>query len=194
MTPTAIRPSVSQGSVLYGLGWPGRRSPQIGMASTAAPMTGVTSHSHAFLWMPWRRNLAHSTISATFAARYMMISPRIPNVPRKLDAVPGSVNAVETTPIRMLGATNAIAAAAGVPNRGLTPASALIHSPPRAPAKMTREVWVLAATYELVTLDRNTQVIRGARTGRKDLAAVWNGFESPASVLVWPTPKAVTRA
>src|SRR6266700_6193591 len=144
--------------------------------------------------MPLRRNLAHSTTSATFATRYMMISPRIPNVPRKLDAVPGSVNAVETTAIRMLGATNATAAAAGVPNRGLTPASALVSSPPRAPAKTTREVWVLAATYELVTLDRNTQVIKGARTGRNALAAVWNGFPSAASTPVWPPPKDVTRA
>jgi hypothetical protein len=57
----------------------------------------------------------------------MMISPRIPNVPRKPDAVPGSVKAVETTPIRMLGATNAIAAAAGVRNLGVTPASAWLH-------------------------------------------------------------------
>ena len=64
---------------------------------------------------------------------------------RKPDAVPGSVKAVEMTPIAMLGATNAIAAAAGVRNRGLTSASALLQSPPRAPAKITREVWVLAA-------------------------------------------------
>src|SRR6266702_8682417 len=144
--------------------------------------------------MPRLRNFAQSTTRATFATRYMMISPRMPKVARNPDAVTGSVNAVEITPIRMLGATNATAAAAGVLNRGLTAASALGSSPPRAPAKTTREVCVLAATYELVTLDRNTQVIRGARTGRKDLAAVWNGFESPASVLVWPTPKAVTRA
>src|ERR1022692_4909703 len=124
----------------------------------------------------------------------MTISPRIPYVPRKLDAVPGSVNAVETTPIRMLGATNATAAAAGVLNRGFTPASERLHRPPRAPAKMTRDVWVFAATYELVTLDRNTQVITGARKDRKDLAAVWNGFGSDASVPACPTPKAVTSA
>ncbi len=61
-------------------------------------------------------------------------------------AVPGSVNAVEMTPIAMLGATNAMAAAQGVRNRGLTEASVLAHSPPRAPAKMTRAVCVLAAT------------------------------------------------
>jgi hypothetical protein len=48
------------------------------MTSTATPTIGVTTHSQAFLWMPWRRNFTHSTISATFAARYMMISPRIP--------------------------------------------------------------------------------------------------------------------
>jgi hypothetical protein len=48
------------------------------MARTSTPTTGVTSHSHGFFLMPWRRNLAHSTISATFAARYMMIRPRIP--------------------------------------------------------------------------------------------------------------------
>ena len=56
------------------------------------------------------------------------------------------VKAVETTPMRMLGATNATAAKAGVRNRWLTPARAWVHSPPRAPAKITREVWVLAAT------------------------------------------------
>jgi hypothetical protein len=48
--------------------------------------------------------------------RAYQLSPRIPNVPRNPDAVPGSVKAVETTPIRMLGATNAVAAAAGVRN------------------------------------------------------------------------------
>ena len=46
----------------------------------------------------------------------------------------------------MLGATNATAAAAGVRNLWLTPASVWLHNPPRAPAKITREVWVLAAT------------------------------------------------
>ena len=56
------------------------------------------------------------------------------------------MNAVETTPIRMLGATNAIAAAAGVRNRGVTPARVRVHSPPRAPAKITRNVCVFAAT------------------------------------------------
>jgi len=146
MIPAAISAIVSQGSVLKGLAWPGRRSPQTGTASTATPMTGTTTHSQGFLQMPRRRSRAQSTISATFAARYMMISPRIPNVPRKPDAVPGSVHAVETTPIRMLGATNAIAAAAGVRNLGVTPASVLVHSPPRAPAKITREVCVFAAT------------------------------------------------
>src|SRR5215472_6955525 len=192
--PTTISPIVSQGSVLNGLGWPGRRSPQTGMASTAAPMTGVTTQSHTFLGIPLRRNLTHSTTSATFAIRYMMISPRIPQVPRKLDAVPGLVNAVEITPIRMLGATKATAATAGVLNRGLTLASALVSSPPRAPAKMTREVCVLAATYELVTLDRNIQVISGATNGRNALAAVWKGLVSLASVVAWPTPNAVTSA
>src|SRR5215475_11967569 len=166
----------------------------MGMASTMAPMTGVTIHSQMFLWMPRRRNFAHSTISATFATRYMRISPRMPQVLSSPTAVPGSVNAVDTTPIRMLGATNATAAAAGVLNRGLTEATALGSSPPRAPAKTTREVCVLAATYELVTLDRNTQVIRGATNGRNALAAVWNGFPSLASAPVWPTPKEVTRA
>src|SRR5262252_6088287 len=144
--------------------------------------------------MPLRRNLTHSTTSATFATRYMMISPRIPQVARKPEAVAGCVNAVEITPITMLGATNAIAAAAGVLNLGLTPASAFVSSPPRAPAKMTREVCVLAATYELVTLDRNIQVISGATNGRNALAAVWKGLVSLASVVAWPTPNAVTSA
>jgi hypothetical protein len=48
--------------------------------------------------------------------------------------------------------------ARGVLNRGLTRASAWLDSPPRAPAKITREVCVFAATYELVTLDRKIQV------------------------------------
>jgi hypothetical protein len=56
------------------------------------------------------------------------------------------VNAVEITPMAMLGATKATAARAGVWNRGLTAASDRLHRPPRAPAKITREVWVLAAT------------------------------------------------
>src|SRR5712691_6013641 len=179
MTPRAIRPSVSQGRMLYGLGWPGRRSPQTGMARTMTPTTGVTTHSHGFLRMPRLRNLVHSTTRATFAARYMMMSPRMPKVPRNEDAVPGSVNAVETTPIRMLGATNATAAAAGVLNRGLTPASAWLHSPPRAPATITRADCVFAAAYELVTLDRKIQVISGATNGTNAFAAVWNGFASP---------------
>src|SRR5215470_3142700 len=194
MMPTAIRPMVSHGRVLSGLGWPGRRSPQMGSARIAAPITGVTTHSQTFLWMPRRRNFIHSTTRATLATRYMRISPRMPHVLSSPTAVPGSVNAVEITPIRMLGATNATAAAAGVLNLGLTAASALGSSPPRALAKTTREVCVLAATYELVTLDRNTQVISGATNGRNALAAVWNGFPSLASVPVWPTPKAVTRA
>ena len=75
-----------------------------------------------------------------------MTRPRIPYVDRNPEAVPGSVNAVEITPMAMLGATNATAARAGVWNRGLTAASDRLHSPPRAPAKITREVWVLAAT------------------------------------------------
>ena len=50
------------------------------------------------------------------------------------------------TPIAMLGATKAIAATAGVLNRGSTEPSARGHSPPRPPAKITREVCVLAAT------------------------------------------------
>src|SRR5579859_474561 len=185
---------VSHGSVLYGLAWPGRRSPQIGTARMAAPITGVTTHSQTFLRMPRRRNFTQSTTRATFATRYMRISPRMPQVPRSPTAVPGLVNAVETTPIRMLGATNATTAAAGVLKRGLTAAIAFGSSPPRAPAKTTRDVCVLAATYELVTLDRNTHVISGATNGRNALAAVWNGFPSLASVPVWPTPKAVTRA
>jgi hypothetical protein len=123
-----------------------------------------------------------------------MIKPRIPYVPRNDDALPGLVTAVETTPIAMLGATNATAASAGVRNLGAIPASAWLHSPPRAPAKMTRDVWVLAATYELVTLDRNTQVMSGATNGRNALAAVWNGLGSAASAPAWPTPNAVTSA
>src|SRR2546430_14626014 len=194
MTPTAIRPSVSHGRVLNGLAWPGRRSPQMGIASTTTPITGVTTHSHGFLWMPRRRNFTHSTISATLAAKHMMISPRMPYVPRKPDATPGPGNAVDTTPIRMLGATNATAAAAGVRKRGLTSASICGQSPPRAPAKITREVWVFAATYELVTLDRNTQVISGATNGMNVLAAVWKAFWSAARAPAWPTPNAVTRA
>src|SRR5215475_2482647 len=59
--------------------------------------------------MPRRRNFAHSTIRATLATRYIRISPRMPQVLSSPTAVPGSVNAVETTPIRMLGATNATA-------------------------------------------------------------------------------------
>src|SRR5579875_2557078 len=146
MIPAATRPSVSQGSALYGLGWPGRRSPQTGTASTATPMIGTTTHSQTFLCTPRFRSRNHSTIRATLAARYMMTTPRMPNVDRNPDAVAGAVNAVETTPIAMLGTTNATAAAAGVRNRGEIPASDRGHSPPRAPAKMTREVWVLAAT------------------------------------------------
>src|SRR5215475_14576479 len=166
----------------------------MGSARIAAPITGVTTHSQTFLLMPRRRNFTHSTTRATLATRYMRISPRMPQVPSSPTAVTGSVNAVETTPIRMLSATNATAAAAGVLNRGLTAASALGSSPPRAPAKTTREVWVLAATYELVTLDKNTHVISGATNGRKALAAVWYAFPSAASALMWPRPKAVTRA
>src|SRR5262249_43002488 len=194
MMPTRIKPIVSQGRVLSGLPWPGRKSPQIGSARMAAPITGVTTHSQTFLWMPRRRNLTHSTTRATLATRYMRISPRMPQVLSSPTAVPGSVNAVEITPIRMLGATNATAATAGVLNRGLTAATALGSSPPRAPAKTTREVCVLAATYELVTLDRNTQVISGATNGRNALAAVWKGLVSLASVVAWPTPNAVTSA
>src|SRR5215471_11937914 len=164
----------------------------MGMASTMAPTTGVITHSQMFLWIPRRRNFTHSTTSATFATRYMMISPRMPNVPRNPEAVAGSVKAVDTTPIRMLGATNATAAAAGVRNRWLTPARAWLHSPPRAPAKITREVWVLAATYELVTLDRKTQVMTGARNGMKACAAVLNGLPSAASAPAWFTPNAIT--
>jgi hypothetical protein len=126
--------------VLYGLGWPGRRSPQTGTASTAIPITGTTTQSQKLLLTPRRRSRAHSTMSATFAARYMITTPRIPNVDRNPDAVAGEVNAVEITPMRMLGATKATAAAAGVRNRGETPASDRLHSPPRAPAKITREV------------------------------------------------------
>src|SRR6266566_3680651 len=146
MIPAAISAIVSQGRVLYGLACPGRRSPQTGMASTATPITGTATHSQGFLRTPRRRSLAHSTIRGTFAARYMITRPRIPNVDRKPDAVAGLVNAVDMTPIAMLGATNATAAAAGVRNRGLIPASDRLHSPPRAPAKITRDVWVLAAT------------------------------------------------
>ena len=46
----------------------------------------------------------------------------------------------------MLGATKAIAAAAGVRNLGVTAARVCVHSPPRAPAKITRDVCVFAAT------------------------------------------------
>src|SRR6266581_7217209 len=144
--------------------------------------------------MPRLRNFAQSTTRATFATRYMMISPRMPKVARNPDAVTGSVNAVETTPIAMLGATNATAAAAGVLNRELTPASAWLHSPPRAPAKITRDVCVFAATYELVTLDRKIQVISGATNGTNAFAAVWNGYESLARAPAWQRPKAETSA
>src|SRR5215471_12259461 len=157
-------------------------------------MTGTTTHSQTFLRMPRARNFTYSTTSATLAMRYMMIRPRMPYVPRKLDAETGVVIAVATTPIRMLGATNATAATAGVRNRGVIAASALGHKPPRPPAKITRDVWVFAATYELVTLDRKIHVISGATNGMKALAAVWNGFGSADSVLACPTPKAVTSA
>ena len=46
----------------------------------------------------------------------------------------------------MSGATNAANALAAVWNGLGSAASDLLHSPPRAPAKITREVWVLAAT------------------------------------------------
>ena len=108
--------------------------------------------------------------------------------------MPGSVNAVETTPIRMLGATKATAAIAGVLNLGVIPASIRVHRPPRAPAKMTRDVCVFAATYEMVTLDRNTQVMSGATNAMNAFAAVWNGLGSAASAEARPTPNAVTRA
>ena len=98
------------------------------------------------------------------------------------------------TPIAMLGATNAMAAAHGVRNRGLTEASVFGHSPPRAPAKMTRAVCVLAATYELVTLVRKIQVMSGARGEMNRWAAVWNGFGSDASALMWPGPNAMISA
>src|SRR6185437_4068145 len=136
MIPAAISAIVSQGSVSNGLDWPGRRSPQMGMAITATPITGTTTHSQGFLRTPRWRSLTHSTISAALAHRYMITRPRIPKVDRKPEAVPGSVKAVEITPIAMLGATNATAAAAGVRNRGLTAASDLLHRPPRAPAKI----------------------------------------------------------
>src|SRR5262249_12273170 len=97
---------------------PGRRSPQTGMASTATPITGTATHSQGFLCTPRRRSLAQSTMSAALAARYMMTRPRIPYVDRNPDAVPGLVNAVEITPMAMLGATKAIAARAGVWNLG----------------------------------------------------------------------------
>ena len=67
-------------------------------------------------------------------------------MPRKPDAGARLVNAVETTPIRMLGPTNATAAAAGVRNRGVPRPASSVHSPPRAPAKITRDVCVFAAT------------------------------------------------
>src|SRR5581483_595262 len=194
MNPAASRPRVSQGRVLYGLAWPGRRSPQTGMPSTAIPITGTITHRKTLFRSPRLRSLTHSTISAMLAARYMITRPRIPYVDRKLDAVPGSVNAVEITPMRMLGATKATAAIAGVRNRGEIAASDRLHSPPRAPAKITREVWVFAATYELVTLDRKIQVMSGATNGMNAFAAVRNGFGSAASAPAWFTPNAITSA
>ena len=86
------------------------------------------------------------------------------------------MNAVDATPITMDGATNATAATAGVRNRGETSPSVLGQSPPLAPAKITRDVCVFAATKELVTLDRNTQVMSGATNGMNAFAAVWNGL------------------
>ncbi len=53
---------------------------------------------------------------------------------------------------------------------------------------------MFAATYELVTLDRKTQVMSGAMNGTNAFAAVWNGLASAASAPAWPTPKAVTSA
>jgi hypothetical protein len=116
------------------------------MASTAMPITGTTTQSQKLFRSPRLRSLAHSTMSAMLAARYMITRPRIPYVERNPDAVTGSVNAVEITPIAMLGATKATAATAGVRNLGETAASDRLHSPPRAPAKITRDVWVFAAT------------------------------------------------
>src|ERR1700745_3561047 len=138
MIPAAISAMVSQGRVLYGLAWPGRRSPQTGMASTAIPITGTTTHSQALLRSPRRRSRGQSTMSATLAARDMITRPRIPYVDRNPDAGAGSVNAVDITPMRMLGATKATAAAAGVRNPGQTPASDRLHRPPPAPAEKPR--------------------------------------------------------
>src|SRR5690349_8137486 len=116
------------------------------MASTARPIAGTTTHSSGFLCTPALRSFTHCTISAASVATYMITTPRMPNVLRNPDAVPGSVNHVDPTAITMLGATNAMAAGHGELNRPLIAASPLGHKPPRAPAKITREVWVFAAT------------------------------------------------
>src|ERR1700760_4617582 len=194
MIPTAMRPRVSQGRMLYGAGWPGRRSPQRGIASTTVPITGTTTQSQKLFRSPRRRSRAQLTARATFAPRYMITRPRTPYVDRKPDAVEGLVNAVDATPITTDGATNAIAATAGVRNRGEMDASSFGQRPPLAPAKRTRDVWVFAATKELVTLDRNTQVMSGATNGMNAFAAVWKGLASAASAPVWPVPNAITIA
>src|SRR6185437_16126539 len=108
--------------------------PQTGIASTATPITGTTTQSQKLFRSPRRRSRVQLTTRAMFATRYMITRPRMPYVDRKPDAVPGSVNAVDTTPITIDGATNATAATAGVRNRGETCASVLGHSPPLAPA------------------------------------------------------------
>ncbi len=41
-------------------------------------MIGVTTQPHTFLRTPARRNLAHCTMSAMLAIRYMSTRPRIP--------------------------------------------------------------------------------------------------------------------
>ena len=55
-------------------------------------------------------------------------------------------------------------------------------------------VCVFAATYELVTLVRKIQVMSGASGEMNWVAAVWNGFGSATSALMWPGPNAMISA
>ena len=192
-----MSPSDQSGSQSNAPPWPGRRLPQIGMARTSTPITGTTSHRIGFFVIPRLRNRNHCTNNATFVTVYMTTTPKIPKVERNPTVVPGSVTSVDSTPITMLGTTNAIAAAHGVLNLGCTELSPRGQRPPRAPAKITREVCVFAAMYELVTLTRKTAARIGTITGRamcrKLDAAVANGLLSLASFAP-SLPKALTTA
>src|ERR1022692_376383 len=69
---------VSHGSTLYGLGWPGRRSPQTGIASTITPITGVTTHSQAGRGVGRRPSLAPSVLSHKIEERLVELGRVLP--------------------------------------------------------------------------------------------------------------------